>query len=138
MLGMITSYAKPIAWATGAISLAIAVHQLHSAVYDAGRESMRVEMQQLLIEQDAEHRAEYAVKVQEALDLQSEEHAAELVRARGEVKIKRVVEKVIEYVDRKIIVPASCDEFADTVSRVLVDATRIVASQAGDSTEGEN
>ena len=121
-----------IGYATAVAGLLMALYQVGSAIYDTGRESMRTELIAEHNEAMEAAKKEYEDKVSDALKRIQADHVDELARVRNEQEIITKVEKVVEYVDKEIIVQTECDALADNVIVVLKHAIDIV-NGTGDS-----
>ena len=126
IVGFVKANKAIIGYATAVAGLLMALYQVGSAIYETGRESMRTE---LIAEHNKAMEAakkEYEDKVSKALKRIQKDHADELVRVRNEQVIVTKVKKVIEYVDKEIVVQAECDALANSVVVVLKQAIDIV------------
>lgn len=138
MIQWLLANKKLLSYATGAITVAVSLYQLHGYVYDNGYRAATAAIQ-------AEHNAalerqrkEYERKTQFALDTLSADHAAEVARLRAEVEIEYVTQTVVEYVTKTIEVPSGCEQLANDVVGVLDKATGIVISASNRSAEGSD
>ena len=116
---------KLLGYITGAVGFLVSLYQLHSYVYDSGRESMRVEIQSQYNEQLSLARKEYEQDIQSTIMRMQANHNDEIERVANEKEIITKVETVTEYVDKEIIVQAECDALASDVISVLKQAANI-------------
>ena len=126
LIALLKSNKAAIGYASVVAGLLFTLYQLHSAVYESGRESMRTE---LIAQHNAameNARKDYEKRVNESMLRVQADHADELARVRNEREIITKVEKVTEYVDKEIIVQSECDDLANDVISVLKQATNIV------------
>ena len=138
MIQWILANKKLLSYASGAITVAVILYQLHGYVYDNG---YRAAMTQIQAEHNAaleQQRKEYEHKTQVALDTLSADHAAEVARLRAEFKTEVVTQEVIKYVTKTIEVPSGCDQLAADVVSVLDKATGIVIGAANGSAESSD
>ena len=129
---LVVGNAKLVAGVAGVVGLGISVYQLHGYVYDSGRESMRVEMVRQYNEQLKDQQIKYELEIKNALDRITLDHKDELERVRSEQEIIVKVEKVIEYVDKEIIVKPECDILASDVVGLLQQATDLVTNSSNE------
>lgn len=133
LIALLKANKAAIGYASVVAGLLFTLYQLHSAVYESGRESMRTE---LIAQHNAameNARKDYEKRVNESMLRVQADHADELARVRNEREIITKVEKVTEYVDREIIVQAECDDLADSVVVVLQQAADIIRNPRNES-----
>ena len=127
MISWILANKKLIGYVTGAVGFLVSLYQLHSYVYDSGRESMRIEIQSQYNEQLSLARKEYEKDIQATIMRMQANHNDEIERVANEKEIITKVETVTEYVNKEIIVQAECDALASDVISVLKQAANISA-----------
>lgn len=127
MISWILANKKLIGYITGAVGFLVSLYQLHSYVYDNGRESMRVEIQSQYNAQLSLAREEYEKDIQATIVRMQANHNDEIKRVANEKEIITKVETVTEYVNKEIIVQAECDALASDVISVLKQAANISA-----------
>lgn len=127
MISWILANKKLLGYITGAVGFLVSLYQLHSYVYDSGRESMRIEIQSQYNEQLELARKEYEKDIQDSLNRMQANHNDEIKRVTNEKEIITKVETVTEYVNKEIIVQAECDALASDVISVLKQAANISA-----------
>lgn len=125
MISWILANKKLLGYVTGAVGFLVSLYQLHSYVYDSGRESMRVEIQSQYNEQLESARKKYEKDIQSTIVRMQANHNDEIARVTNEKEIITKVETVTEYVDKEIIVQAECDALASDVISVLKQAANI-------------
>ena len=130
MISFLIANKRIISFVLGAVTLAIALYQLKSHIYDSGRESMRIELQAAHNEAIESQRKEYERKIDESLSAIQANHNDEIERIRNEREIITKVETVTEYVDKEIIVEVGCDKLASDIVGVLEQATSIINARA--------
>lgn len=138
MIQWLLANKKLLSYATGAVTVAISLYQLHNYIYDNGYQAATAAIQAEHNAALEQQRKEYERKTQAALDTLSADHVAEVARLRAEVKTEVVTQEVIKYVTKTIEVPSGCEQLALDVVGVLDKATGIVISAANGSAESSN
>ena len=114
------------------ISALLCLYQLHSVVYDNGRESMRVELTAAHNKALEDARTEYEKSIKQSIERIQADHGDELERIKAEREVVERVETVIKYVDKEIIVTPECDGLSSDIVRVFSQATSIISDSTKD------
>ncbi|WP_333609338.1 hypothetical protein [Arsukibacterium sp.] len=110
---------KYLAYAAAAAAIITALYQAHSYIFEQGRITERAEIQRAYNAAMEKQQAKYRDLVQHALNAQAQDHASEIQRIAANQQTETITKEIIRYVDRKIIVPAECDQLAADVVSVL-------------------
>ncbi len=105
--------------------------------YDRGYDKAQAEYTIALNDQLIKSQEKFEKDVEKALIIQENDLKSSLVNSEQKIKIVVDTQKVIEYVDRKIEVPAVCNDVSSYVVGLLSKTTAIV-SQATEGTEQQN
>jgi hypothetical protein len=114
--------------------VAIGWYFFSDVYYDRGYDKAQAEYTIALNKQLIESQTKFEKDVEKALIIQENDLKSSLVNSEQKIKIVVDTQKVIEYVDRKIEVPAVCDDVSSYVVGLLSQTTSIV-SQAAEGTE---
>lgn len=121
----------------GMLTVFLTITQLYDWAYGRGVDDTIAKFQTKQVELLRQQKGEIEKAFNQRLTEQVALHQVELNRLKTEKVIQTRVEKVIEYVDRKIEVPATCNRMSNNVISVLRQATNIFDEpgrvQTGDS-----
>lgn len=115
----------------GALALIVSLYQIHGYVYETGFKAGQDALIKIHNEEIEKQRKEYEQAVQKALNIISRDYDEEIERLKNEAIVEYRTKEVIKYVDREIVVPNECTDLADSVVRMLSEATNTVISTTG-------
>ena len=132
-LKWLVSNQKYVAYGSAVVALLIALYQLHDHVYDSGYRAAEVDLVSKHNKALSEQREKYQADLDNRVAQLQADHNDEVERVRSERETITKVEKVIEYVDKEILVEAQCDDLAVSVVRMLKQATDITRRRTADN-----
>jgi hypothetical protein len=133
-LALLKKFALPLILVSIAIMwLLFLFNYVHEVGYDKAQAEYTIALNKQLIQSQEKFEKDVA----KALIIQENDLKSSLVNSEQKIKIVVDTQKVIEYVDRKIEVPAVCDDVSSYVVGLLSKTTTIV-SEAAESTEQQN
>jgi hypothetical protein len=126
-LALLKKFSLPLILVSIAVVwLVFLFNYVHGVGYDKAQAEYTIALNKQLIESQTK----FEKDVEKALIIQENDLKSALVNSEQKIKIVVDTQKVIEYVDRKIEVPAVCDDVSSYVVGLLSQTTTIVSKAA--------